>query len=838
MAKWGDSYRWHGGTLWGGTGVVSDPYSGDVVWIVNIDWTGTGATNEADYVRNIDSSRGRQHYVNPAGTGFEKIQPGKVTLLMDNSSGRFNPYNTSSPIYNYVLPGRKIQILVYIVATKKTEVRFSGHITDIQPSSGINEVTITAEDGMRWLADADYSSGVTYAKTTSEAIDLVLSFVNWPYQRNIQDSVQPLQVFEPGNGNALNIIQELAEANLGVFFVDKNGSAVFYPVSYNVTNSHSVDQASLLREIRVPQPWETVRNKIRVVANRKGKRPVSAVWTMAGIETFTSGQAKTFGTTFASADGITVETLTANTQSDGNGTNVSGNFTVGKSSVTATECTLTVTNNSGGTAYLLALRLVGSEIVSAPEQMTSNDTTSISSYGPRSFVLDNTWLQDRGYALAYATMLKTHLKDPHKDPIIQIQQRPEEQFDFDLYDKVVLTSTFLGISATFTIGGIEEKWMSDTGQNVVTTLYLQTILYDATSITPDPFVPGALPDIGFDDFPYWFDPYTPSEPYEPGGGGDTPPDPTNYCLTVGAEANGPYMIKPMNQIVELTTTPPNITLDLNYPCTIRPGNAENFSMLYISMQAFTKEGDGGDWVAVADSTPYVKVDAVDSNGSTVVVGTVQSAIFPDILGIYSYMLPGSATEVAGFKISLSDSAVIGVPTSDATSSSDGVDFTFNFNSGAQGWVASSTSITNPVIPATAAEAWWANGRLNVQSDGFFETINWRWVPIQTMQAGSSDSYIQSVTHSSVNNFMAIGIITTAGGWEHTNVVDITPITTHYIEHPLSNISLIGFDNSIDVSAGIDYLESMTIHGFTAAPVHKMLQIYTVEVRNVCATGIL
>jgi hypothetical protein len=833
VAKWGDGWRWHGGTLWGGTGVASDPFSGDVVWIVNIDWAGTGAVNESDYTRNIDIKRGREHYINTIGSGFERMRPGRASILMDNSSGRFDPYNTASALYPNVLPGRKVQISVYDVATKITHVRFTGHITDIQPSSGINEVTITCEDGMRWLADADYSSGVIYAKTTSEAINLVLSFVNWPYARNIQTSLQPLQVFEPGNGAALDIIQELAEANLGVFFIDRFGNATFYPVSYTTTTSHSIDQSTLLREIRIKQPWETIRNKIRVIANRKGKRPASAIWTMAGVETFATGESKTFGAQFSSADSLTVQTLTANTLSNGAGADVSGNFTVGKTSVTATECTLTVTNGSGAAAYLLALRLVGNAIVSAPEVKASDDTTSIATYGPRSFVLDNTWLQDRAFAAAYATMLKNHLKVPHKDPIIQIQERPSIQHPIDLYDKVVLGAHNLGIessdSTTFTVGGIDEKWLSDTGQSVVTTLYLQTVLYDNTVITPDPFDPGALPDVPFPDTPYWYDPYTPSDPYVPDSP-DIHPDPTNACLAVGAFATVPAWIKPVaSPAVHLTAT--NLSHIMYYPCTLRPANALNKSYLAIHMDSFT--GGNPTWTA-SFTTNFLKVTAIDAGGADICNSTLTVAA-NGMNTAYAWFLPPAAIEVAGFKVTKTEwSGIAGIESSDYTSTSDG--YIDTISPPISQWV------TGDGLPEDA-NAYKSGGKLYLNGP---PNRSWRWYPPVTMAPVNAVSYASCWIFGTSNDTLHWFPVYTDGYW---------PIGTQYVAVPVNEqitcyddrgwgypISVVNFSNQAYSSGDLSWINNIILGGWTLpyppGPSESMIYLYDMTVSNVCATGIL
>jgi hypothetical protein len=832
MAKWGFGGRWGGGTLWGGTGVVATPFNGYVVWIVNIDWFGAGAVNESDYVRDVDTIRGRQHYVKPAGSGFEQMRPGKSVLTMDNSNGRFDPYNTDSPLYGYLLPGRKIQISVYDVVTKQTHVRFTGHITDIQPSSGINEVTITAEDGIRWLSDAEYSTGVTYSKTVSEAIDLVLSFVNWPYQRNIIYTNEPLQVFEPGEGSAINVIQDLAEANIGVFFVDRFGTACFYPISYDVTTSHAIDQSQILREIRIPRPWETVRNKIRIVANRRGKRPGTAVWTMAGKEHFAAGETKVFGATFKVSDGLTVENIIANTQIDGNGVDVSNYFTIGKSDITATECTLTITNNYSTADWLLSLRLIGNAIVSAPENKTDFDATSIATYGPRSFVLNNPWLQDRNFAGAYVTMVKNHLKDSRKDPIIQIQQRPDIQYPIDLYDKVVLTSTNLGISETFTVGGIEEKWMSDTGQDVITTLYLQTVLYDPTYIEPDPFIPGDLPIIPLPDIPPWIDPYIPPIP-------PIPPDWTFNCLTESAP-NGPFSLTPIPTV--LTTTPSVLVSTMNYPCTLRAKTALYKSILTLNIKTYSLIND--QW------TPYVPnsiISVTAFNKSNVdVISAAVTGGGTAMIARTAMFYPETAIEVAGFRIYLANSAIPGVPSSDITSTSDGAVVDFNFDLDQSGWIPEVAPFSgDPIFPTSPTVEYWGNKRLNLKRpDGYAggDHIYWKY-PVPIICTAPTGSKFEGTVYATGDSPCLW--IHYAGSSNQDESDQYASGLMHKTATSSSDnngfiVDYFKWDNQHTVGGTEEaYLDDVKLTGFVwADATEKKIEIITVTASNVCGTGLV
>lgn len=656
MAKYG-SFKYGSGTLYGTGAAVDVPDGdGDVTWIVNIKWDGSTPVNEASHMTDFTSFRGSEHYIEVGGNGFENIEPGNALLTLDNSNLRYDPYNTESPLYPYVVPGREVQVSVYIHETKATEEIITGFITDIQPVSGTDEVQITVEDGMRQLADAPYNRGLMYSITISNAINEALSAAKLGSPRNIQSTNQPLQVFDPAGENCLDIIRNLSQANMGTFFIDRKGKVCFYPVSYTHPTTTTFTSDLINREIRVPQPWETVRNSITVIANRRAKRPNSVIWNYAGIIEIAAGETLTFGAIFDRADGLAqpipnVDYL-ANTLSDGTGTNISDDFIVTFVDLTTSECQLTVKNNTSATGFLLRLRITGYEIVSSPLKSFASDTTSIDFYKLRQFTLDNQWLQDKNFADWYATVACLHLKNPQKNPIIQIDQRPTLQYSFDLLEHARLLVTSRSIDTTLEIYGIRHEWMNDTGQNVKTTVYLQDVIYDNTEVTPDPFNPvgggglNDLPDIPFDDQPVWFDPWVPDESYP------EIPEIGNYCLMTDAEETQEFFVTVDNKRLENKVGGIREAF-IWYPCTLRAANALNKSVLNI-YGGWSYEDSTSDNVMVWKYEPensWWHVDAINSSKTVLASATLTSITNWPRFATFN---PTSPLEVAGFRIWIDD----------------------------------------------------------------------------------------------------------------------------------------------------------------------------------------
>lgn len=633
------TFRYGDGTQYGdGDPVVQVPFTGETVWVIQVDWAGTGyGVNEAVNCQGMTISRGRRYTVKPDGSGLEPMGVGSATLQMDNNDRRYDPYNAGSPIYPNVLPGRKITIYGMDVSSSVIEVIFTGHITDIQPSSESNTVTISAEDGMRWLSDAQIDTAAVYAMTTDEAINETLTLAGWPFPRDVHTTPQPIQVFEPMPGDANTLLQSLAESNLGCFFVSKEGEATFFPLSYDTVSTYALDQTQLLKEIRVPQPWETVRNKIALVANRRGKRPLGEIWSMQSIETFDDAEVMFYEANFATADNIAqpvpVTDFTCNSASDGTGTDVSASFQCFLAGQTTTTCIIRMTNNSGAVAYLTWMRLMGRAIATSPETIRSEDSASVSTYGPRRFNLDNPWLQDKAYTQAYAAIVKDFLKAPQMNPIIRIQQRPTIQLAIELLDKINLDVSALGISDTFRVGGIDHEWLTSNGQSVLTTLYLQKVLHDDTAITPDPYYPGQ-PDIPDLPWPPGTPPYLP--PYDPWLPPYDDPPAGGICLD-GTYQTGEFaclITGGYDMDSQITTE-----LFIWYPCTLRPGNVPFPSYLILPGYFYSMPAE------------MLHVDAIDGGGNVLVSGVVHyRTIYIPVSDLVADFRPSIATEVAGFRL--------------------------------------------------------------------------------------------------------------------------------------------------------------------------------------------
>lgn len=181
----------------------------------------------SDDVFRISTSHGRDRQ-------FEDYTPGTAIVQFYDTTGDWNPANTGSPYYPEIKPMRQLTIHSTYLGTEYA--LFSGFITswDYQwadPSVGYSTVTVECVDGMRLLALANVETvtGAANKDLPGERINQVLDTIGWPSTQRLIDLGDTELENDPGGvRSALSIIQNVAFSDLGAFFIDHQGKAVFY----------------------------------------------------------------------------------------------------------------------------------------------------------------------------------------------------------------------------------------------------------------------------------------------------------------------------------------------------------------------------------------------------------------------------------------------------------------------------------------------------------------------------------------------------------------------------------------------------------------------------------
>ena len=176
-------------------------------------------------VRNITIERGRNiqsdQYI--AGTA--------VVRVLDPDS-YFNPQNTASPYYGYLVPLRKIRIAATTATTQK--FLFSGYTTEYRytypQGQEIGYVDIYVADAFRLynLAQVQTVADSGAGQTTGTRIGKILDQVSFPANMRTISTGQSSCIADPATlRTSLEALKNVEFSEQGAFYINGSGTAVF-----------------------------------------------------------------------------------------------------------------------------------------------------------------------------------------------------------------------------------------------------------------------------------------------------------------------------------------------------------------------------------------------------------------------------------------------------------------------------------------------------------------------------------------------------------------------------------------------------------------------------------
>jgi hypothetical protein len=216
--------RFTGGPSFGNVLVLGNPNDG-ILGSNVLGTTSVQPVNITDIVQQVSIRRGRNDVL-------DAYQNGTATVQLLDRTGDYNPENTAGPYFGQILPNRQLRIGATYQGN--TEFLFSGYVEswDYQWRPGFDAaiVTITASDAFRLfnLADVETVPGAAGGDTAGERVAQILDAANWPQgQRRINPAGTAVQN-DSGNKRAvLAALQQIEATELGAFFIDAAGNAVF-----------------------------------------------------------------------------------------------------------------------------------------------------------------------------------------------------------------------------------------------------------------------------------------------------------------------------------------------------------------------------------------------------------------------------------------------------------------------------------------------------------------------------------------------------------------------------------------------------------------------------------
>jgi hypothetical protein len=252
-------------------------------YLFEVDWTKSGVyVDESARVMSITVQRGRSR--GWSSRGKEPIRTGEAWIVLDNDDRRYDPYNTGSPLYGYLKPGRMMHL--YAGESGVEYPVYTGFIRDIRPigNSFSGDVTIYCVDGLDYLnRQFCQSVGSPTNYPVSDALNDLLQQSEWPFvSSTLYFPAQfPMTIGETGidnNGDTidtfttepseyiLTAMNEIAAAFVGDIFVSKSGSLRYVTRNSTRPTVMTITEAGEIIEddnFAQTMPWDEIYNDIR-----------------------------------------------------------------------------------------------------------------------------------------------------------------------------------------------------------------------------------------------------------------------------------------------------------------------------------------------------------------------------------------------------------------------------------------------------------------------------------------------------------------------------------------------------------------------------------------------
>jgi hypothetical protein len=176
-------------------------------------------------VRQITITRGRN-------LQRDQYEAGTAVVRVLDPNSYFNPQNTASPYYGYLVPLRKIRISATTDTTQA--FLFSGYTTEYRytydQAEQMGYVDIYVADAFRLLQLSQVTTvtGATAGQDTGARIGKILDAVSFPTSMRTLATGNSLCQADPStNRTALAALKNAEFSEQGAFYIDGSGNAIF-----------------------------------------------------------------------------------------------------------------------------------------------------------------------------------------------------------------------------------------------------------------------------------------------------------------------------------------------------------------------------------------------------------------------------------------------------------------------------------------------------------------------------------------------------------------------------------------------------------------------------------
>lgn len=380
----------------------------EIDYKLEVQWDGASWTDESDY---FVSAKANEKLSETSGEGIAST----LDVELQNTTERFTPGNSSSPIYAYLKP--RVAIRLSMIMGGYTYRMFTGYIKNIHPSYRTKVCSLECYDN-QVLVYNKRANGIVYQDKRSDQLLSTLAelagLTDDQFSFDIGTHIVNFGYFE--DRNVWPIMGEIAVAERGRVFFDRDGILKFWNRD-KLHNRHAAITVSLedhITDLDYSVSEHEIKNAVIVQATPRASAGVKVVWSSGNAEYLNpytdtlvwipanNSQVATLElddpcTTFITP--IKNTDYTANSAQDGTGDDLTDNIVINEFVNYGNAVFISVLNIGDTDAYLTKFQVRGNpaEILKWI-RVTSTDDESIDNYGRQEFKIENNFIDSEDSA--------------------------------------------------------------------------------------------------------------------------------------------------------------------------------------------------------------------------------------------------------------------------------------------------------------------------------------------------------------------------------------------------------------------------------------------------------
>ena len=455
-------------TITPGTLALALTFYAPEIWVgtykVDIDWDNDG--DFLDAYEDVSSNVKSVHFTRGKSDELGTASVGQCSITLNNADGLYTPSNSGGSLYGNLLPKRPIRIRAYKSSTVYN--LFYGFIEEIipHPHPSEQDCIIIAVDGLDFLSRHDMATALYKDTLTGTIHGYILTDAGWSTTMRTIDTGQDTVPYWYGHDVRARFAQEeIDDSEQGFSYISGNGYFNFEDRHHRSTATHQTSQATFdntMFNISYSLNPKNVYNIVKVTVTPWEIQSIAELWRLEDIPCIPTGETYTYwGDASVSGQSVFVDAwsnindgdtdFTANSQSDGGGTDITSDVSITETKFAKTM-KIELENTASIPAYITLLKARGTYYDDQTKvTIKAEDSTSQTTYQKRTFEIDGKYMTDSNKARDYVTYAIGKYKDARAELSMNVMNKNStvlaQILGLGISDRITVINDELGITS-------------------------------------------------------------------------------------------------------------------------------------------------------------------------------------------------------------------------------------------------------------------------------------------------------------------------------------------------------------------------------------------------------